>query len=277
MDSIDGSDESAGYEYGGPQDQKIPRSGIINYMPPLWSSCGSSSAANNPIILGGIWNLSDPHTKLPSSNTADFFTEKVDSFWQQPEYLHSFHSYNIPPGTDITATTTEERQLQITLQNGFRNFAPLLQHHEPDSSDHEKLKQQKAKCEEEEEEDDEEEGDEKQNADNNTSSSPYGEVMGKLEDKSCLHNRETSREGHRPKGGQTMSSHSLAERVRREKINERMKFLQDLVPGCDKITGKALMLDEIINYVQSLQRQVEFLSMKLATVRPEIKVDMERF
>ena len=64
-----------------------------------------------------------------------------------------------------------------------------------------------------------------------------------------------------------------------------MKHLQDLVPGCNKvsavencslgvillwftltpvwflmakkITGKAMMLDEIINYVQSLQRQVE--------------------
>lgn len=36
-----------------------------------------------------------------------------------------------------------------------------------------------------------------------------------------------------------------------------MKLLQDLVPGCNKITGKAGMLDEIINYVQSLQRQVE--------------------
>lgn len=141
MDSINGSDESAGYEYGGHHDQNIPCSEIINYMPPLWSSCGSSAAANNSIILGGIWNLhvSDPHSKLPSSNTAGFFTEMVDSFWQQPEYLDSFHSYNIPQGTDITATT-EERQLQMTLQNGFRNFAPLLQHHEPDSSDHGKLK-----------------------------------------------------------------------------------------------------------------------------------------
>lgn len=37
-----------------------------------------------------------------------------------------------------------------------------------------------------------------------------------------------------------------------------------------RITGKALMLDEIINYVQSLQRQVEFLSMKLATMNPEL-------
>ncbi|RWV89553.1 hypothetical protein GW17_00048292 [Ensete ventricosum] len=45
--------------------------------------------------------------------------------------------------------------------------------------------------------------------------------------------------------------------IRREKISERMKLLQDLVPGCSKINGKAMMLDEIINYVQSLQRQVE--------------------
>ena len=36
-----------------------------------------------------------------------------------------------------------------------------------------------------------------------------------------------------------------------------MRLLQELVPGCNKITGKAVMLDEIINYVQSLQQQVE--------------------
>ncbi|KAI5017014.1 hypothetical protein ZWY2020_037392 [Hordeum vulgare] len=36
-----------------------------------------------------------------------------------------------------------------------------------------------------------------------------------------------------------------------------MKLLQDLVPGCNKVVGKAVMLDEIINYAQSLQRQVE--------------------
>ncbi|KAI4329900.1 hypothetical protein MLD38_028233 [Melastoma candidum] len=70
----------------------------------------------------------------------------------------------------------------------------------------------------------------------------------------------------RARRGQATDSHSLAERVRREKISERMKMLQDLVPSCSKVTGKALMLDEIINYVQSLQRQVEFLSMKLASV-----------
>ncbi|XP_043714131.1 transcription factor bHLH74-like [Telopea speciosissima] len=80
----------------------------------------------------------------------------------------------------------------------------------------------------------------------------------------------------RARRGQATNSHSLAERVRREKISERMRFLQDLVPGCNKITGKAVMLDEIINYVQALQRQVEFLSMKLATVNPELNIDIDR-
>ncbi|KAK9065672.1 hypothetical protein SSX86_015073 [Deinandra increscens subsp. villosa] len=80
----------------------------------------------------------------------------------------------------------------------------------------------------------------------------------------------------RAKRGQATNSHSLAERVRRERISERMKLLQELVPGCNKITGKAVMLDEIINYVQSLQQQVEFLSMKLATVNPEVNVDIDR-
>ncbi|KAK4493348.1 hypothetical protein RD792_017761, partial [Penstemon davidsonii] len=79
----------------------------------------------------------------------------------------------------------------------------------------------------------------------------------------------------RARRGQATDSHSLAERVRREKISERMKLLQDLVPNCNKVTGKALMLDEIINYVQSLQHQVEFLSMKLSSVNPELDFNME--
>lgn len=81
----------------------------------------------------------------------------------------------------------------------------------------------------------------------------------------------------RARRGQATDSHSLAERVRREKINQRMKFLQDLVPTCNKVTGKAVMLDEIINYVQSLQHQVEFLSMKLATVNPKLDFNIDNF
>ncbi|XP_019225736.1 PREDICTED: transcription factor bHLH48-like isoform X2 [Nicotiana attenuata] len=75
--------------------------------------------------------------------------------------------------------------------------------------------------------------------------------------------------------GQATDSHSLAERARREKINARMKLLQELVPGCNKISGTAMVLDEIINHVQSLQRQVEFLSMRLAAVNPRVDFNLD--
>ncbi|XP_071710840.1 transcription factor bHLH79 [Rutidosis leptorrhynchoides] len=81
----------------------------------------------------------------------------------------------------------------------------------------------------------------------------------------------------RARRGQATDSHSLAERARREKISERMKTLQDLVPGCNKVIGKALVLDEIINYIQSLQHQVEFLSMKLEAVNSRMNSPIERF
>lgn len=79
----------------------------------------------------------------------------------------------------------------------------------------------------------------------------------------------------RARRGQATDSHSLAERARREKINARMKLLQELVPGCNKISGTALVLDEIINHVQSLQRQVELLSMRLAAVNPNIDINLD--
>ncbi|XP_022725572.1 transcription factor BHLH089-like isoform X1 [Durio zibethinus] len=81
----------------------------------------------------------------------------------------------------------------------------------------------------------------------------------------------------RARRGQATDSHSLAERARREKISERMKILQDLVPGCNKVIGKALVLDEIINYIQSLQRQVKFLSMKLEAVNSRMIPAIEVF
>ncbi|CAL9082213.1 unnamed protein product [Musa acuminata var. zebrina] len=112
------------------------------------------------------------------------------------------------------------------------------------------------------------------------------ETKHKVEQNSSKHsgkngkdNSEAAKEGYvhvRARRGQATNSHSLAERVRREKISERMKYLQELVPGCSKVTGKAVMLDEIINYVQSLQRQVEFLSMKLSAVNPQLDFSVER-
>jgi hypothetical protein len=48
--------------------------------------------------------------------------------------------------------------------------------------------------------------------------------------------------------------------VRRTRISERMKKLQDLVPNMDRQTNTADMLDEAVEYVKHLQLQVQELS-----------------
>lgn len=123
-----------------------------------------------------------------------------------------------------------------------------------------------------------EQNDKKQKSEQNAGTTSSGKQTGK-QVKDDSQGEEAPKQNYihvRARRGQATNSHSLAERVRREKISERMRLLQELVPGCNKITGKAVMLDEIINYVQSLQQQVEFLSMKLATVNPELNFDIER-
>ncbi|EEF52234.1 transcription factor bHLH74 isoform X2 [Ricinus communis] len=123
-----------------------------------------------------------------------------------------------------------------------------------------------------------EQDEKKSRTEQNTAANLRGKQAAK-QAKENSHSGEAPKENYihvRARRGQATNSHSLAERVRREKISERMRLLQELVPGCNKITGKAVMLDEIINYVQSLQQQVEFLSMKLATVNPELNIDIER-
>ncbi|THU57527.1 hypothetical protein C4D60_Mb03t04460 [Musa balbisiana] len=63
----------------------------------------------------------------------------------------------------------------------------------------------------------------------------------------------------RARRGQATDPHSIAERLRRERIADRMKALQELVPNANK-TDKASMLDEIIDYVKFLQLQVLSMS-----------------
>eukprot|EP00250_Pteridium_aquilinum_P011072 c19822_g1_i2 orf=430-1977(-) len=70
----------------------------------------------------------------------------------------------------------------------------------------------------------------------------------------------TARPRVRARRGQATDPHSIAERLRRERIADRMKALQELVPNANK-TDKASMLDEIIEYVRFLQMQVKILSM----------------
>ncbi|KAF3774223.1 Transcription factor [Nymphaea thermarum] len=63
----------------------------------------------------------------------------------------------------------------------------------------------------------------------------------------------------RARRGQATDPHSIAERLRRERIAERMKQLQELVPSSNK-TDRAAMLDEIMDYVKFLRLQVLSMS-----------------
>ncbi|CAN7000883.1 unnamed protein product, partial [Brassica oleracea var. botrytis] len=58
------------------------------------------------------------------------------------------------------------------------------------------------------------------------------------------------------KGGELISvdiykKHVFGYHARRKNISNRMNLLQDIVTGCNRITGKAALLDEIIEYVHT--------------------------
>ncbi|XP_059641195.1 transcription factor PIF7 isoform X2 [Cornus florida] len=55
--------------------------------------------------------------------------------------------------------------------------------------------------------------------------------------------------------------HNQSERRRRDRINQKMKALQKLVPNASK-TDKASMLDEVIEYLKQLQAQVNMMSVR---------------
>lgn len=54
-------------------------------------------------------------------------------------------------------------------------------------------------------------------------------------------------------------SHNLSEKRRRNRINEKLKTLQDLIPNSSK-TDKASILDEAIEYLKTLQSQLQMMS-----------------
>ncbi|KAL7151801.1 hypothetical protein ABFS83_04G055500 [Erythranthe nasuta] len=64
----------------------------------------------------------------------------------------------------------------------------------------------------------------------------------------------------RAKRGHATHPRSIAERVRRTKISERMRKLQELVPNMEKQTNTSDMLDLAVDYIKDLQRQVKTLS-----------------
>lgn len=61
--------------------------------------------------------------------------------------------------------------------------------------------------------------------------------------------------------------HNLSERRRRDRINEKMRALQELIPNCNKV-DKASMLDEAIEYLKTLQLQVQIMSMGAGLYMP---------
>ncbi|XP_057731247.1 transcription factor bHLH74-like [Arachis stenosperma] len=187
----------------------------------------------------------NPKVQVPVSYGSGSFSEMVGSFLQSP---NSEHSQGEGEGEDSgSAPSGNRRRKRGHEHNNNSTFTPNKNAEDCSGKRKDQDDEKKAKVEE-----------------NKDKSGQSGETP----KENFIHVRA--------RRGQATNSHSLAERVRREKISERMRLLQELVPGCNKITGKAVMLDEIINYVQSLQQQVEFLSMKLATVNPELNLDLER-
>lgn len=63
----------------------------------------------------------------------------------------------------------------------------------------------------------------------------------------------------RAKRGCATHPRSIAERVRRTKISERIRKLQELVPNMDKQTNTSDMLDLAVDYIKELQKQVKVL------------------
>ncbi|KAL2557179.1 transcription factor bHLH [Forsythia ovata] len=64
----------------------------------------------------------------------------------------------------------------------------------------------------------------------------------------------------RAKRGFATHPRSIAERVRRTRISERMRKLQELVPNMDKQTSTSDMLDLAVDYIKDLQMRVKTLS-----------------
>ncbi|CAN1269949.1 Transcription factor PIF1 [Linum perenne] len=85
------------------------------------------------------------------------------------------------------------------------------------------------------------------------------------EEAECHSEKKQARGSTSTKRSRAAEVHNLSERRRRDRINEKMKALQELIPRCNK-SDKASMLDEAIEYLKSLQLQVQMMSMGCSMV-----------
>ncbi|KAL1347892.1 hypothetical protein HN51_023904 [Arachis hypogaea] len=79
------------------------------------------------------------------------------------------------------------------------------------------------------------------------------------EPKSGVGNKTSQRSGS-SRRNRAAEVHNLSERRRRDRINEKMRTLQQLIPNSNK-TDKASMLEEAIEYLKSLQLQLQVMWM----------------
>nr|XP_011464338.1 PREDICTED: transcription factor PIF7 isoform X2 [Fragaria vesca subsp. vesca] len=82
---------------------------------------------------------------------------------------------------------------------------------------------------------------------------------------------ESSRSRSRPR--RVAAIHNQSERKRRDRINQKMKALQRLVPNANK-TDKASMLDEVIRYLELLQAQVQMMNSMRNGMQPHMNMMM---
>ncbi|KAK4786597.1 hypothetical protein SAY86_010430 [Trapa natans] len=67
-----------------------------------------------------------------------------------------------------------------------------------------------------------------------------------------------------PRRTRAAEVHSQSERRRRDRINEKMRTLKELIPNCNKV-DKASMLDEVIEYIKTLKLQLQMVTMGAGT------------
>uniref|UniRef100_A0A0D9Y152 BHLH domain-containing protein n=1 Tax=Leersia perrieri TaxID=77586 RepID=A0A0D9Y152_9ORYZ len=72
----------------------------------------------------------------------------------------------------------------------------------------------------------------------------------------CISNHERRKTSRARRSSRYSETHNLTEKRRRCRINEKLKTLQQLVPGCDK-SNQASTLDKTIRYMKSLQQHLQ--------------------
>ncbi|KAG2290688.1 hypothetical protein Bca52824_050292 [Brassica carinata] len=70
--------------------------------------------------------------------------------------------------------------------------------------------------------------------------------------------------------------HKLSERKRRHEISKKMRALQDLLPSCYK-DDKVSLLDKAIEYMRTLQLQVQMMSMGNGLIQPSMMLPMGNY